>query len=357
MKQKLSRLLLGQKGGENRVQIIEMLRTRPYNLNQLAESLGLNYRTIKHHMDVMLENQIVTSSNSGGYGEVFFISGEMERNIEIYENIRRNTDSITSSPDFYKKAVDNTSDAMILLDDSGDVVFWNYGAERIFGYSEEEVLGSRLDIFQNDEFLRRFFENLDDVEDIIGVEKEGKTKEGRELVLRVTLSTMVDGQEKPLGASLIASDMTDLSNMIRSLAKEKNQMTRILEGMHSLVYVSDMEDYKIIYSNPAIKRAWGKDLVGSTCYEVLANRTSPCEYCKKEELRENGGEPISWEYQNPILKRHYLALDNLIHWTNDRDVKLQIATDITELADTKKQVVEEKKKLERILESTKAMMA
>nr|MDP8941577.1 winged helix-turn-helix domain-containing protein [Thermoproteota archaeon] len=46
-------LFAGSKGGDNRIKIIELLKERPYNMNQLAEKLNLDYKAIKHHIAVL----------------------------------------------------------------------------------------------------------------------------------------------------------------------------------------------------------------------------------------------------------------------------------------------------------------
>ncbi len=51
LRQLLWYLIAGTRGGMNRARILEALHERPYNANQLSETLGLDYRTIRHHLD------------------------------------------------------------------------------------------------------------------------------------------------------------------------------------------------------------------------------------------------------------------------------------------------------------------
>lgn len=76
-------LIAGSKGGENRGRIILELNNRPYNANKLAEKLSLDYKTIRHHIDVLDENNIVKSTGEK-YGALYFLSDEMERNYNIF---------------------------------------------------------------------------------------------------------------------------------------------------------------------------------------------------------------------------------------------------------------------------------
>ena len=40
-------LFAGSKGGNNRIKIVGLLKERPYNINQLSEALGLDYKAIR----------------------------------------------------------------------------------------------------------------------------------------------------------------------------------------------------------------------------------------------------------------------------------------------------------------------
>jgi DNA-binding transcriptional ArsR family regulator len=79
-------LLGASRGGENRARIINELRTRPCNLNQITQRLGLQYRSIQHHIEVLRRNSLVTSQGEK-YGTTYFVSPVLEANIGIFEEI------------------------------------------------------------------------------------------------------------------------------------------------------------------------------------------------------------------------------------------------------------------------------
>jgi DNA-binding transcriptional ArsR family regulator len=80
-------LFAGSKGGVNRIRIIELLKKRPYNINQLAEELGLDYKAIQHHIIVLERNNLVSKMGEK-YGILYFISNYLEANMESFNEVR-----------------------------------------------------------------------------------------------------------------------------------------------------------------------------------------------------------------------------------------------------------------------------
>ena len=89
MKKLLWWLIAGMKGGLNRAKIIKMLNDRPYNAHQLSEELNLDYKTIRHHIKVLEQNNVVKSGGEK-YGKMYFLSPAMEEN---YDTFRRNLET------------------------------------------------------------------------------------------------------------------------------------------------------------------------------------------------------------------------------------------------------------------------
>ena len=79
-------LIAGTRGGATRARIIETLRETPQNANQLATQLGMDYRTIRHHLKVLEKNRIITAAGEG-YGTTYFLSPAMEEHYEVFEEI------------------------------------------------------------------------------------------------------------------------------------------------------------------------------------------------------------------------------------------------------------------------------
>lgn len=86
LKYLLGWLIAGTRGGVTRARIIEALKETPQNANQLANLLGMDYRTIRHHLGVLQKNRIITSVGEG-YGTTYFLSPALEENYALFEEI------------------------------------------------------------------------------------------------------------------------------------------------------------------------------------------------------------------------------------------------------------------------------
>ena len=86
LKRVLWHLLGGTRGGPLRIRILQALLDRPYNTNQLAVLLGHDYKTIQHHLRVLVENRLL-EPRGDGYGATFFPSTGLDDSIAEFSAI------------------------------------------------------------------------------------------------------------------------------------------------------------------------------------------------------------------------------------------------------------------------------
>lgn len=82
-------LLGGKRGGENRARIIQCVRVRPRNLNQLAIELDLQYKAVQHHVRILLNSSLLVPSGDG-YGTVYMLSPWFKHHIQIFDEVCEN---------------------------------------------------------------------------------------------------------------------------------------------------------------------------------------------------------------------------------------------------------------------------
>lgn len=117
--------------------------------------------------------------------------------------------------------VESSDDAIIFKDLNGIIQTWNKGAERIFGYNADEVIGKPVLILIPPEYrgeepdilarLRRG-ERIDHYETI------RQRKDGRRLNISLTVSPVKDDEGNIIGASKIARDITERKQIEQKLA-------------------------------------------------------------------------------------------------------------------------------------------
>lgn len=79
-------LFAGSRGGSARIKIIELLKAHPYNINQLAEALKLDYKAIQHHIQVLEKNNMISKAGEK-YGVLYFVSEYLDANMNAFDQI------------------------------------------------------------------------------------------------------------------------------------------------------------------------------------------------------------------------------------------------------------------------------
>jgi PAS domain S-box-containing protein len=107
--------------------------------------------------------------------------------------------------------VESSNDAIIGKTLDGIVTSWNPGAERMYGYAPEEVIGRPISFLAPPEKkaeIKEILKKLRRGERIIDFETERATKEGRRIDVSLTISPIIDAEGKVVGASTNARDIT-----------------------------------------------------------------------------------------------------------------------------------------------------
>jgi PAS domain S-box-containing protein len=145
------------------------------------------------------------------YSEVILVEKNAAGRVWSFRNVsERNQADLVSRR--LAAIVDNSDDAIIGKDLNSIITSWNQGAERIFGYKADEMIGTSIKRLippdregEEDEILARLRrgERFDHFETI------RITKDGRQLQVSLTISPIKDASGKVVGASKIARDITD----------------------------------------------------------------------------------------------------------------------------------------------------
>ena len=161
--------------------------------------------------------------------------------LSAVEGQKRSQNAVHEREARYAAMVQSFSDAVISADSSGQIIGWNPGAERIFGFTESAILGQNLRLLLPDRLQARHEAGLARViaggpHRIIGgtVEVEGRRRDGSEFPLNLSLSEWQIGPQKFFTA--VIRDITEQSARKREIARLNRFYRLISEVSHVLVH-------------------------------------------------------------------------------------------------------------------------
>ncbi|MCX8083109.1 MAG: sensor domain-containing diguanylate cyclase [bacterium] len=124
----------------------------------------------------------------------------------------------------------------------------------------------------------------------------------------------------------------------KDIIKEHAQLLSLFDSIDHIIYVTDMDTYEILYVNKALQNRIGYPLVGKLCYKEFQNLDSPCPFCTNHIIKNSNYQPYYWEFHNKKLKAYFHITDRVIKWPDGRDVRFELAIDITKQKELEKEL-------------------
>lgn len=125
--------------------------------------------------------------------------------------------------------VESSDDAIISKDLNGIIRSWNAGAQRIFGYTADEIIGkpvTMLAVPERVDEIPNILERIGRGERVDHYETKRITKDGRVLTVSLTVSPIRDASGKIVGASKVARDITERVAAEEALRKAGEALSR-----------------------------------------------------------------------------------------------------------------------------------
>ncbi len=284
---------------------------------------------------------------------------EADRSIRQYrenleEMLAQKVSEVRESEEKFRAISSSAHDAIVTIDDQGDIAFWNEAAERMFGYASNEVLGKNLHRLLAPQRYQKAYEKAFTTFKASGEgagigntqELEAIRKDGQKIPIEVSLSSArLDGKWH---AFAIIRDITQRKKAIEELKKSEEHNRVLLEAAQEGISVSkagvqlfvNHEFAKMFgYENPADLEGKENELVVHPDDRAQVNEIS---------RKRSRGDAAPTRYEFKGIRKDGTTIDVAVALT--QTIYLGQPADIAFLMD-----ISEGKRAQRIIESERAM--
>ncbi len=200
----------------------------------------------------LLKNEEIVIITKGGDRHTVLLSTDVVRDsdgkavhsISIQRDIterKRAEEEIIKLTQFQQSIIDNADVWLNVLDDQGDVLVWNKAAEKISGYSKEEVLGHKKiwewsypDEKYRKEIFGRYQEILSEGDVVESYETQIRCKNGENRIISWNSRNLLDGEGNPVGSIALGTDVTERKQAEAVVEESREQLQRLSIHLQSV---------------------------------------------------------------------------------------------------------------------------
>lgn len=198
----------------------------------------------------MLQTLVNATSMTDSQGK-FLLSRSTVVNVSgqrLEEQLKRRLAAIVQSSE--DAIIGETADRIILD--------WNAGAEAIFGYTAEEMIGRSMSVLVPPDRIQEFLNNAEQLRrgEPVHFETVRVRKDGTKIDVSITISPIRDDNGESLGISTIARDITEHKKWDQALQQRERQVSQLLEAAPDAILQIDRQG-RIVLANDAAEGIFG----------------------------------------------------------------------------------------------------
>jgi PAS domain S-box-containing protein len=215
----------------------------------------------------------------------------------------------------FQSAIEASPNAILMVDDQGRIFLVNAQAERLFGYSRDELLGQSVEILVPERFRAEHpanwtaFRAAPETRTMgVGRELFGLCKDGREIPVEIGLSPI--HAEEGLIILVTIIDISERKRSAEELERERSFLRQVIDTVPNFIFAKDREG-RFTLANQAVADAYGTtvdDLIGKTDADFSSNKEE-VEFFKRIDQ-----EVIDSLQEHFIAEEHMTDAEGRVRW-------------------------------------------
>jgi diguanylate cyclase (GGDEF)-like protein/PAS domain S-box-containing protein len=204
-------------------------------------------------------------------------------------SLERREEELRKTKDTLAAVIDACPVAIACSDADHRIVLWSRAAERIFGYTEQEVMGQRGKIIPPPELTesKMMFRRALGGETVRDIETKRMRKDGSLVDVRIAYAPMYDPDGTVSGVARAYEDITERRRLELERDRSQKFLNTIIENVPAPIFVKEASGLRYVLVNQAAENFLGLSrtkMIGKTSYEVFAKEEADLIAARNEQL-------------------------------------------------------------------------